>query len=319
MKNKKEVLGLILSAGAHVIFALSFLFTKEAVNTYSAFTLLSWRFLFALAAMSLCAFLGIIKIDLRNKSMGPLFLIAIFQPVLYFLGETYGIKLTTASESGTMVTMLPIVTIVLCSLIIKERPTRAQVAGIVVSIAGVLMIVLAKGLEASLNVAGYLMMLLAMVSDGLSVTFSRKAANYTSQEKTFVMALLGAIVFTGMALVENGVKGTLGVYIRAPFEDISFLTAVLYLSVGCQVLAFMMSNYALAVLGAARLTSFAGITTVVAVLAGVIGLKESFSFIQGVGTALVLAGVYIANYTFKNRKLIPLEGECARCSVPEEG
>ena len=312
MKNRSEVWGVLCGIFSHVLFALSFLFTKEAVDTYSAFTLLSWRFLFALAAMGICALTGVIRLNLRGKRLWPLVLIAIFQPVLYFLGETYGVKLTTASESGSLVTFLPIVTIVLCSLIIKEKPTRPQVAGIVVSVAGVLIIVLAKGLDASLNVLGYLMIILAMTSDALSVVFQRKAMNYTSQEKTFVMAALGAVAFTGMALVQNGINGTLGAFFIAPFADAKFLAAVLYLSVGCQVLAFLMANYALQTLGAARCTSFAGITTVVAVLAGVLLLRERFTPIQGVGTALVLAGVYTANYALKSKDAaaLPQEGSC---------
>ncbi|HWQ58027.1 MAG TPA: DMT family transporter [Clostridia bacterium] len=305
-------MGVLCGIFSHVLFALSFLFTKEAVNTYSAFTLLSWRFLFALAAMGALALVGVIKLNLRGKSLWPLVLIAIFQPVLYFIGETYGVKLTTASESGSLVTFLPIVTIVLCSLIIKERPTKPQVIGIVISVAGVLTMVLAKGLDASLNVLGYLMIVLAMTSDGLSVTFQRKAMNYSAQEKTFMMAALGAITFTGFALAENGIKGTIPAYLAAPFTDMKFLTGVLYLSVGCQVLAFLMANYAIHAIGPARCTSFAGITTVVAVLAGVVFLREQFTLLQGVGTVLVLVGVYTANYMMKAKgvEALPEEETC---------
>jgi drug/metabolite transporter (DMT)-like permease len=310
MKNRSEVFGVLCGIFSHVLFALSFLFTKETVSTYSAFTLLSWRFIFAAAAMGVCILLGVIKIDLRHKKLWPVLLIALFQPVLYFIGETYGVKLTTASESGSLVTFLPIVTIILCSLIAKEKPTKPQVIGIVVSIGGVLTMVLAKGLDASLNVLGYVMIVLAMTSDGLSVTFQRMAKEYSAQEKTFVMAVLGAVFFTGMALVENGVNGTMQTYLSAPFTDMDFLTAVLYLAVGCQVLAFLMANYAILSIGAARCTSFAGITTIVAVLAGVLFLHEEFSLMQGVGTAFVLAGVYTANYTLKGAKAIPQEASC---------
>lgn len=295
MKKSNETVGVLCGIFSHVLFALSFLFTKEAVNVYSALAVLSWRFIFAFAALGICALTGIIKVDLKGKSIKPLLFIALFQPVLYFIGETIGIKLTTASESGTLTTMLPIVTIVLCSLIIKEKPTRPQVAGIVISILGVLMIVLAKGLDASLNVLGYAMLVLAMVSDGLCVTFQRKAKEYSSGEKTLVMAGVGAVVFTGMACVEQGMNGTMAEFITLPFRDTDFLTAVLYLAVGCQTLAFLMANHAILDIGPARCTSFAGITTVVSVLAGVIFLKESFSLMQGIGTALVLAGVYTAN------------------------
>ncbi|MBQ3620305.1 MAG: EamA family transporter, partial [Methanosarcinaceae archaeon] len=41
--------------------------------------------------------------------------------------------------------------------------------------------------------------------------------------------------------------------------------------------------------------SFVGLTTLVTIVAGVILLHESFTWIQVAGTALILGGVYLAN------------------------
>ena len=54
-------------------------------------------------------------------------------------------------------------------------------------------------------------------------------------------------------------------------------------------------NESVARLGPGQTGSFASVCTLVSVIAGVVLLKESFSFIQGIGTALVLVGVYRAN------------------------
>ena len=47
----------------------------------------------------------------------------------------------------------------------KERPTRLQVMGIVLSIAGVICIALVKGFSASLNPLGYAMLFVAVMGD----------------------------------------------------------------------------------------------------------------------------------------------------------
>lgn len=307
MRKSKEFIGVAVAIISSVLFGLSFLFTKEAVTKYSALTVLSWRFLFAFASLGLCALTGIIKVNFRGKKIWPLLLIAFFQPILYFTGETIGISLTTASESGTIISCIPIVTIIMCYLVIHEPPTKLQIAGVCISVVGVVTIVLVKGLEASLNVFGYFMLVVAMVSDSLFVSFSRRTREFNSAEKTLVQAGVGAIGFTLVALIDNISHGTLGSFIEAPFVDTSLLTAVLYLAVGCQVIAFLMCNYTIEVIGAARASSFAGITTAVSVLAGVIVLKESFSLAQGIGTGIVLAGVYMANHTPRNARTLPPE------------
>ena len=84
-------------------------------------------------------------------------------------------------------------------------------------------------------------------------------------------------------------------YIALPFTDMQFLTAVLYLALGCQTVAFILHNYGISVIGANRSSSFAGITTLTSVLSGVIILGESFSVLQGIATLLILIGAYEAN------------------------
>ena len=181
-----------------------------------------------------------------------------------------------------------------------------------------LIIVLVKGLSASLNPLGYLLLVVAMFSDSLFVIFSRKAAAYTSTEKTFIMSAMGALVFTLCALVEHGTAGTLREFVLLPFVNRDFLFSLLYLSVGCSVVAFVLCNYGISIIGATRSASFAALTTIVSVVAGVLFLHESFSIWQGAGTVLVLAGVYGANRMPKNA--VPLENmETLEAMRTEEG
>lgn len=280
---------------AALLFGFSFLFVKLSVARVSTLTLLSWRFFIAFAAMGLLALFKVIKIDLRGKNLGPLLLIAFFQPVLYYIAETTGIKRTTASESGTLLACIPIVTLLFSGPLLHEPPTKTQVVSIVISVIGVVSIALVKGFSSSLDVIGYVLLLIAMFSDSFFVLFSRKAAAFNSAEKTFVMMTLGVLVFSAAAFIEHGINGTVTEFITLPFRDTEFLLSVLYLGVGCCAIGFFLCNYGIELLGATRSASFAGLTTVVSVLAGVFLLRESFSLLQGLGTLLVLLGVYGAN------------------------
>ncbi|MCE5236517.1 MAG: DMT family transporter [Eubacteriales bacterium] len=294
-ERKNIIVGTLCHLLAAFLFGFSFLFVKITVENVSALTLLAWRFFIAFAAMGLMALLRAVKLDLKGKNLRPLLMIAVFQPVIYYLAETTGIKLTTASESGTLLACIPIVTLIFSGPLLHEPPTKRQVVSIVLSVLGVTGIALVKGFSSSLNVLGYALLTVAMFSDSFFVLFSRKASAFSSAEKTFVMMALGALVFCGAAFVEHGINNTVGEFLTLPFRDTNFLWSVLYLGVGCCAIGFFLCNYGIELLGATRSASFAGLTTVISVLAGVIILKEAFSLWQGAGTLAVLLGLYGAN------------------------
>ncbi|HEX2944518.1 MAG TPA: DMT family transporter [Clostridia bacterium] len=302
MKKDKALLGIISIIICEVLFGFSFLFTKRITDSVSPFTLLSWRFITAFAAMNLLVLARLIKVDFRNKRILSLFSIAIFQPVIYFIGETFGVKLTTASESGVIIACYPIVALLVSTVVLKEAPTKQQVTGIGTAAAGIILIVLMKGLEASFNPLGYILLLLALLSYSMYSVNSQKAAEFTNTEKTYAMIALGAGVFTAVAVVENAGSGKLKEFLLLPFSNMEYLVAFLYLGVGCSAAAFFLYNVAISSIGTNRSASFAGLSTIVTVIAGIILLKENFSLIQGVGTLLVLGGVYLANIVSDSRK-----------------
>ena len=189
--------------------------------------------------------------------------------------------------------------LVASSLILRKRPTRNQVIGILITLAGVLVTVFAVGISSSLSAVGYLALVIAVVSYALYSVFVEKAEEYTGEEITFVMLLSGAVVFVTVALIEGIVSGDLGGLIRLPFTNGNFLSACLYQGICCSILAFFLSNVAIAKIGVNRVSSFIGLSTVVAIVAGILILKEPFTALQVVGAVLIIAGVYIANLKLK--------------------
>lgn len=301
-KTEKILFGSLYAIFCEVLFGFSYLFTKRITDSISPMTLLSWRFIVAFLFLNICMIAGIIKVDFKNKSISSLFLVAIFQPVLYFVGETIGINLTSASESGTIIACIPIVTLLFSALLLKEKPTKLQVTGVSITATGIILSVLTKGMEATFNTIGYIMLLLAVISYSLYSVFSEKAIEFTSTEKTYVMIAFGAVAFTIIAIIENLRSGTLKKIFILPFTNLDFLIAVLYLSIGCSVVAFLLYNLAISYIGTNKSASFVGISTIVTVIAGIIILKEKFTILQIIGTVLVIGGVYLANVIHESSK-----------------
>ena len=280
-------------------FGFSYLFTKNITEEVSALTLLSWRYLTALIVMSILIAFRVISIDLKGKSLKPLLKIAVLVPVIYFIGETYGIQLTTASESGCIVASIPAVTMLLSALILKQMPTGKMIAGIAITITGVVICVLSKGMSVSFNPLGYLMLIMGVVSYGLYGVFSRKEDRFTSVEKTYVMMTLGAVVFTVLAVCERlaagGGAASIAELAALPVMNRMFLVTILYTGIGCSVISFLLQNLAIEMIGPTKTVAYAGITTLISIVSGIVILGETFTMAQVVGAALIIGGVYIVN------------------------
>jgi drug/metabolite transporter (DMT)-like permease len=110
-----------------------------------------------------------------------------------------------------------------------------------------------------------------------------------------MMIIAGAVVFVILAMTEGIVKGNLGQIVVLPFVDTGFLIAVLYQGIGCSILAFFLSNLAIAKIGVNRTSSFIGVATVVSIAAGAFLLKEPFTIWQIIGAVVIIIGVYTAN------------------------
>ncbi len=295
MKQNGLIIGSLCAIGCEVLYGVSYIFTKQATDNASVLSLLGWRFLLAFLVMSLFVVLGIIKVNLKRKSLKPLLLVALFSPVIYFIGETIGISNTTASESGIFLACIPVASLIASTVILHKKPTRLQVTGILITLGGVLVTVLAVGISSSFSITGYIFLMVAVVSYALYCVFVDKAPGYTGIEITYMMLVAGAAVFVILAFIEAAIGNDVKNLITLPIRNKDFLVAVLYQSLGCSVLAFFLSNVAIARIGVNRTSSFIGVATVVSIIAGALILKEQFTVFQVVGAVLIIIGVYTAN------------------------
>ena len=293
------ILGCLCALGCETLYGLSYMFTKQATEFASAFALLGWRFFVAAVVMTVVVLCGAVKLNLKGKRLKPLLLVALFSPCIYFITETIGISHTTSSESGVFLACIPVVSLIASTLILKKKPAKVQVAGISITLIGVIITVVAVGTSSSLSVIGYALLLIAVISYALYCVFVDKASEFSGAEITYIMLIAGAVLFVTLAIVEAVTTGAVTELISLPFNKGEFLIAILYQGIGCSVVAFFLSNVAIANIGVDRTSSFIGVATVVSIIAGAVILKETFTSMQIVGAVVIIIGVYVANSKIK--------------------
>ncbi|MCT4620143.1 MAG: DMT family transporter [Marinisporobacter sp.] len=306
MKSNK-ILPIISGIATSFIFGFSFLFTKEALDAIEPFDLLSFRFGVAAFVLILLRIMGVIKVDYKGKNIKALLVLAIFQPVLYFIFEIMGIAKTTTSEAGVMMALIPIVVTCLASVFLKEIPSKLQGISIIISLLGVLCVVLMKDVYSSGSIVGITYLIGAVLCAAILNILSRKLSiSFKPVEITFFMMCTGAVFFNSISFLKHGMSGDFMALI-IPLKEVKVITSILYLGVLSSIIAFFLTNYNLAKLEASRAAVFANLTTVISVVAGVFIRKESFTTYQFLGVCMILLGVWGTNY-FGEKKEIALKG-----------
>ncbi|MDP4087858.1 MAG: DMT family transporter [Bacillota bacterium] len=297
MHNKHNILPYITAIITSIIFGLSFLFSKRALSVASPLMLLSFRFLAAFTVMSILIALKVIKVNYKNKPLRWLLLLAVIEPVVYFIFETYGLQRTASSVGGLMIALIPIAVTVMAVYFLDEKPSAIETAFIITSVAGVALIVVmgSSGGEGS-SVIGVLLLMGAVLSAAFFNIISRKISkDFSPMEITYFMMALGAVSFNVMAVIDSAARGELHNYFM-PLKSTTFVTSVVYLGILSSIIAYFLINYTLSKIEASKSSVFSNISTIVSIVAGVIFLKESFQVYHIVGAVMILGGVWGANY-----------------------
>lgn len=299
-KNARR--GAIAAIIGNAIFGFSFMFSRIALGVASPFVLLMYRFLIAFLSLNLVALWARrraakregaadwLRFDLRGRKLGPLLCMGLIQPVGYFFFESYGIRYTNSTFAGVIIAIAPVIALAAAALTLGEIPRRSQVVFSVVSISGVIIMTLRQRAEGEIRPLGVLLLFCAVLAGtSFNIVSRRLSGEFSALERTYVMMLVAAVIFTALALIESG-----GDFARlvAPLADSGFRTAILYLGVASSIVAFLALNYAFGYLTVARSMAFCNLTTVISLFAGVVFLHEPFSIVSLVASVLILLGIW---------------------------
>ena len=307
--HAKAILAVILG---NTIFGFSFIFSKMALQITLPSVMIAVRFVMAFIALNLIVVFGrmikipdgeggsrsLVSFSLRGKPLRNILLLALFQPILYFLCESYGIVFTSAAFAGTIIAVIPVAGIVFDVFIMHSQVRPRQVICAVMSAVGVAITTIgAEGMKSSAQ--GLLILLGAVAAGALFYVFSKKSGtDYNPLEQTYVMFAFGSLVYTIFALVQC--RGQYQELIFAAIAEPKFILSVLYLSVISSVVAFISLNYGTVRVTVSQASIFANLTTVISIIAGVVFLHETFTGFQVIGAVIILVSVYFANRQTKD-------------------
>ncbi|MGY4797820.1 DMT family transporter [Lysinibacillus fusiformis] len=284
------------------IIGLSFMFVKVTLTVASPIDTLAHRFTFAFIGIVILMVFLKNKLTIKKYDVLKILPLAILYPIVFFTLQVLGLARISSSEAGIIQATIPIFTLALAGLLLKEKATRGQLVFISLSVLGVIYMLIMNGANATTgNVIGSGFILLSALAASLYNVFARRLTKqYSLLTLTYVMTLCGFVIFNGMALGNHLVNGTINEFFQ-PLTHVDFVIAILYLGLLSSLGTSYLSNYALSKLEASQMSVFSNFATLITILAGVLVLQEVFHLYHFIGGILIIIGVIGTNY-FGHRK-----------------
>ena len=181
---------------AMVFWSTSYVALRIALSALDPFTVMAGRM--GVATLLFLPLWGGLLRDLRRKGQWRwLLLMAFAEPCCYFLLETRALCLTTASQAGMIISLLPLITAVVAWRLLGERVSLRGWIGFALAVAGVVWLSLQSAVDetATAPVLGNFFEGLAMVCAALYTVLA-----LASFRRLFALADHGRAVLRGHEL-----------------------------------------------------------------------------------------------------------------------
>src|SRR5512133_3839866 len=181
---------------AMIFWAFSFVWVKEVYLVYGPLTTVLFRLVIASALLMIFAFLTgkLVKID--RKDLKTFVLLSLFEPFLYFLGESYGLMYVSSTVGAIIVATIPLFSPLAASRFHGEKISVRTFIGILLSFFGVSIVVFDSSFNLTASPLGIALEFLAVGSAiGYTVVLKNLAVKYNPTSIITYQNLLGIIYF----------------------------------------------------------------------------------------------------------------------------
>ncbi len=277
---------------AELCWGFSFIWTQQLAGEQQipVFVLIFCRMVISTIVMALITAVARSSLRIKRKDIKLFLLLAFFEPFLYFIGETFGIK-TTASPtlSALIIAIIPVVTMFGDMLFYKTRISAIAKLGVLMTVPGAALMVIEKNSGSSVYWWGIALLFLAVfASCGYTITARRLVDRYSALTINTWQFCLGSVFFLPCFLLTKG---------DYPVETLFQAPAIgplLCLAILCSCGSFTCYIYAMKRIGITRACIFSAMIPIVSATASFFMGIESFSPMQILGICIVIAGVILA-------------------------
>jgi drug/metabolite transporter (DMT)-like permease len=306
-ESRNALLPYLAFAALSLIWGASFLFIKLGVHDMSPTVLVLVRS--AAGALALGAIMAATRRPLVSQDwqrrLAPFVIMAVLNALLPWAAIAWGEQHITSGLASILNSTTTLWAAILIYWVIPtERPSPLNYAGVVIGIAGVVILVFpdiaVHGLTGS--ALGVLAVILASFSYAVAALYQRaKLRGMSVYEQSF-----GQLAVTALLAIPIAAPAVTSVHLAW-----LSMGAVIALGVGGSGIAYLLYYYTMNTLGAVRATGVTLVVPVTAVFWGVVLLGERLTVATVVGMVVILAGIVLTNVRRRTRPATVAERDSA--------
>ena len=304
-KNSEEFVAITALIVSMIIWSVSGIAIKHALAVLPPFTMIVLRFVPSVLLMLIigliCRKSSLFALQKLEWKDLPLFLIAGFcQPFLYYLLETFTYDaLHSPTIAETLLSTSPLLSPIFAAVLLRERVTKYNILGILVSTAGVFALSLIGSKDYSIGNYWGILLAFAAVSAAVidSIMMRKVPAKYTSLTFIFYAQCVSLLFFLPIWFWLEGPEA-LQLLDWSQLSDISSqlsvaLGCVAYLTVFASVIAFILFCFALRKVGVTQANAFNNIRPAFTALWMFLFFGEHLPIGKWIGMALIIIGLFV--------------------------
>jgi drug/metabolite transporter (DMT)-like permease len=289
MQKGTKVSVYLLLVLAMVFWGLSFIWYKQASLDFRPITIIFFRLILSVPLLIVFwLFFGKFKLPER-KDLKFFFLLAFFEPLLYFIGESYGLLYISSTLASILISTIPLFTPFLAYFFYRELLEKKNYLGILVSFFGVVMLVLIDQNSGQVSWKGICLLVLAVFSaQCYMLVLRRLAIKYNPLLIVCFQNLIGVVFFLPLFIISDSDKF---MFSHFAFKD---FYPIIYLSIFASSLAFIFFSYGVRNLGLTKAVAFTNFVPVVTSFFAVIMLNENMGLPKVFGILLTISGLVLS-------------------------
>ncbi|MGE5343999.1 MAG: DMT family transporter [Candidatus Omnitrophota bacterium] len=288
MNSKKFAVyaGILLSM---MFWGLSYPWIMIVYRCYHPITTVFLRLLVASVLMTVFSRLSKKIQRIERGDLRYFILLAIVQPFLYFLCESYGLKSVSPTPAAVIISTIPLFTPIAAFYFFKEKLMAVNIVGMAVAFGGVLLVVIKEDFTLSASPVGFILLSIA-VAMGVTYTtllkkisFKYNAITIVTYQNTFgIVGFLPLFFWVDWNHFLNAVPTR------------SVLISLGLLAVLSSSLAYVLYAYSVKQLGVSRASMFSNVMPVFTAVFAWMILDEKITLRMGLGILAVVGGLFIS-------------------------
>ena len=296
-KSFLELKFVLMMLIAVIVWAFAFPFIRIGLDELSFINLTIMRFFIVCFTFLIILIIRSKKFSkLQKKDIIPIFILGFFGVIVYHIGLNYGEQYVSPGVASLIIATIPIQILILATMLLKEKITYIKLLGIILALAGVLIISIWGTKDVVFEIkyitAAVAIFIAAVVGAFYTIAGKKLLIRYSGLSLTVYSMLLGSLGLLPFTINGSLISQVSNLSIKGWF-------AIIFLGVFSTVIGYVIWYVALEKKTASEISVYLYLIPVLSTIISYFLLNEEITTMFILGGFLVITGLIIVNLKTK--------------------